>query len=99
MHAGSSFSYSPISVLLRQPLSIKRAMQERYNTSKKNESSFVLVSLVPINEKNELSFSNELGLAISTSFLTQHVLNFNMLRCILKLVLLFIGFKIDFAQV
>jgi hypothetical protein len=32
MHAGFSFSYSSISVLLRQPLSIKRAMQERYNT-------------------------------------------------------------------
>jgi hypothetical protein len=31
MHAGSSFSYSSISVLLRQPLSIKRAMQERYS--------------------------------------------------------------------
>jgi hypothetical protein len=31
MHAGFSFSYSSISVLLRQPLSIKRAMQERYN--------------------------------------------------------------------
>jgi hypothetical protein len=30
MHAGFSFSYSSISVLLRQPLSIKRAMQERY---------------------------------------------------------------------
>jgi hypothetical protein len=25
MHAGSSFSYSPISVLLRQPLSIKKS--------------------------------------------------------------------------
>jgi hypothetical protein len=31
MHAGFSFSYSPISVLLRQPLSIKRATQELYN--------------------------------------------------------------------
>ncbi len=31
MHAGFSFSYPPISVLLRQPLSIKRAMQERYS--------------------------------------------------------------------
>jgi hypothetical protein len=25
MHAGSSFSYSPISVLLKQPLSIKKS--------------------------------------------------------------------------
>jgi hypothetical protein len=33
MHAGFSFSYSPISVLLRQPLSIKRATQELYSYS------------------------------------------------------------------
>jgi hypothetical protein len=31
MRAGFSFSYPPISLLLGQPLSIKRAMQERYN--------------------------------------------------------------------
>jgi hypothetical protein len=30
MRAGLSFSYPPISLLLREPLSIKRAMQERY---------------------------------------------------------------------
>jgi hypothetical protein len=30
MRAGFSFSYPPISLLLGQPLSIKRAMQERY---------------------------------------------------------------------
>jgi hypothetical protein len=36
MRAGFSFSYPPISLLLGQPLSIKRAMQERYNTIHKN---------------------------------------------------------------
>jgi hypothetical protein len=32
MRAGFSFSYPSISLLLGQPLSIKRAMQERYTT-------------------------------------------------------------------
>jgi hypothetical protein len=33
MRAGFSFSYPPISLLLGQPLSIKRAMQERYTST------------------------------------------------------------------
>jgi hypothetical protein len=33
MRAGFSFSYPFISLLLGQPLSIKRAMQERYSIS------------------------------------------------------------------
>jgi hypothetical protein len=36
MRAGFSFSYPPISLLLGQPLSIKRAMQERYNWKSKS---------------------------------------------------------------
>jgi hypothetical protein len=38
MRAGFSFSYPPISLLLGQPLSIKRAMQERYKVSVSRET-------------------------------------------------------------
>ncbi len=68
MHAGFSFSYSPISVLLRQPLSIKKsyAGAVQYCTEKRHGIDYILVH---INKRRVKIRPSELsGHAVEKSF-------------------------------